>query len=116
MLNNVLSHAVGGRLGLDPTSCSYLAQTTEWGQACGKAYFVRLLLMRTMSCFHLWCYWRWDTTSQRTLALQAKDRASALEAKKGATPESAMHSATPFRNCAVISTASSCARSRATKG
>lgn len=62
-INSLLSYSAQQRLEYSTTACAYLTQTTEWGAPCAQQYFVRMLLVRVMSGFHLWCYARWERSS-----------------------------------------------------
>ena len=55
-INSLLSYCAQLRLEHSTTACAYPTQTTEWGAPCAQQYFVRMLLVRVMSGFHLWCY------------------------------------------------------------
>ena len=59
-INSLVSYRLKRRQALTTTACAYLARTSEWGQVCAAPYFARMVLVRVMSAFHLWCYWRWD--------------------------------------------------------
>ena len=65
-LNSLASYRLQRRLGVSVTACQLLAQTTEWGHTCASQYLARQFLVRAMSLFHLWCYWRWDRAESRS--------------------------------------------------
>ena len=59
-ISSLVYYRLKRRQSLTTTACDYLARTSEWGQVCAAPYFARMVLVRVMSAFHLWCYWRWD--------------------------------------------------------
>ena len=66
-INSLLSYCAQLRLEHSTTACAYPTQTTEWGAPCAQQYFVRMLLVRVMSGFHLSSlvlqYVRWERSS-----------------------------------------------------
>ena len=59
--NSLVSYRLRRRLGYASSACAHTSQQQfTWGEHCATAYLVRLLLVRLMSAFHYWCFWRWE--------------------------------------------------------